>query len=126
LPPPDNFPVFFAETEQVARRLGRVGDEFQDLFPVVRRGSGGVEIPVEVGLFDWGEGGVENFHSACFAESAPAVRREEAMVAGVTMFFQRVQPCFRFMLAVRYGAVDEQQMASGMEHAGGFTEETLR
>src|SRR5437762_6143115 len=87
LPPPDNFPVLFAEAEQVARGLRRAGNEFEDFCAVLRRCGGGVEIPVEIGLLERGQRGLQYSQSAGFAESAPTAWREEPMVARVPIFF---------------------------------------
>src|SRR5204863_3125581 len=98
----------------------------EDFCPVLRRCGGGVEIPVEIGLLERGQRGLQYSQSAGFAESAPAAWREEPMVARVPIFFHGVQPLFRFGLVVLHAAVDEQEVTSPREHPGGFADEGLR
>ena len=107
LPPPDNFPVLFAEAEQVARGLRRAGNEFEDFCAVLRRCGGGVEIPVEIGLLERGQLSVVHGQAALSAEVGPLAGSEEPMVAGIAELFDLMHPFFGFGLIVLDGAVDQ-------------------
>ena len=51
-PPPDNFSVFFSETEQFSGGFRRDVNQIENFAAVFRRGCGGLKIPIEVGLFE--------------------------------------------------------------------------
>ncbi len=52
LPPPDDFAVFFAEPEYFADGFGGIVDQVEDAFAIFRRGGGGFEVPIQVGLLE--------------------------------------------------------------------------
>ncbi len=126
LPPPHDFPVFLAQAEKFARGFGRVGNQFQDLGTIFGRSGRSFKIPVEVGLFEGRDGDMANGEVGCPAKIAPRVRRQQAMMAGVAQFFQRVRPGFGFRMAVRDGAVNQEKEPAGLQYAGGFPDKTLR
>src|SRR5687767_8657038 len=52
LPPPNDFPVLFAQAKQFARRLGGGANQIQNLASVFWWGRSGFEIPVQVRLLE--------------------------------------------------------------------------
>lgn len=61
-----------------------------------------------------------------FAEFAPGTGRQEAVVAGVAQFFNLMRPGLGFGLGVFDGSVNQQKIAAGTQHAGGFADKTFR
>ena len=104
---------------------GRGGgcDEGSDPLPVFGGGRGGIEVPLQVGLF-----AVEDFefldHEAgLLAKRAPLARRDEAIVAGVAEFFDLMEPCFGFGGIIGDRGVDHEEPAASLEDACAFADE---
>ena len=59
------------------------------------------------------------------AKGSPGAWRQKSPVAWIAQFLNLVNPLFRVWLAIRHAAVDEKEVATGLQNPGHLTNEGL-
>ena len=122
-PPPDGFALFLGEPVVLSDRFAGGRDYGTDFIAVFHGSGGGLEVPINVGLFTKGDLEFLDGKAALLAEEAPLFRREESIVAGVAEFLHLMEPRFSLGGVVRDGAIDDEQPAAGFKDTRAFPDE---
>src|ERR1019366_8551162 len=125
-PPPYNLAPLVSEPERRPHLLGCAAYCHHNLLAVPLRGRGGLEIPLQVRLFEWFQLRTNDREARFANQRFPGLAREIAAMAWVAQLLDVMQPFLCPRVVVRHAAVDQEEVSSRLEHARDLAEEPRR